>query len=100
MFAHLLFGWGRVSSEDVVVNTRLPHPQRERALHEHGPARVVLSEHFHLAGALDAWCKHRKERKQTTNMEMMPLLVFFNNIFLTKTQNVVSSHPYLLYVEV
>lgn len=63
-FTHLLIRWYGVSSEDVVGHTGLPQPQREGALYKHWPARVLLGQQLHLAGALDTWRQHRKERKQ------------------------------------
>lgn len=64
-FSHLLVRRRGVSSEDVVVHTRLPQPQGEGALYKHRPARVMLGQELHLAWALDTW---RQEGKETKTM--------------------------------
>lgn len=52
---NLFIGRCRVSSEDVVVYTSFPQPQREGALYKNWSVRVVLGQQLHLVRTLDTW---------------------------------------------
>ena len=90
-FSHLLLRRYGVRSEHVVVYTLVPEPQREGALHKHGPAGVVLGQQLHLAGALDTWDTGRKGNKDSENtselyMDLIPPLYSFNICMLLRIQ--------------
>lgn len=51
----LFVGRRRVGSEDVVLDTGFPQPQREGTLYENWLVGLMLGQELHLVRTLDAW---------------------------------------------